>query len=300
MIVAGCDVGSLTGKMVILEVDDEDNRKIKIISSSIVPTRIKPVLTAKDARDLALKNCKHSNVKSIDDIDYIVGTGYGRVRIPFANKNISEISCHGKGAFWTDPTIRTIVDIGGQDCKVIRVDDEGKLEDFTMNDKCAAGTGRFLEIMAKVLELELDELGPISLKSNNPARITAQCSVFAESEVISLIGDGIEVMDIAAGIVQSIASRINSLINRVGLKRELTMTGGVAKNIGVIKAIEQKLDLKIKNLSIDPQLMGALGAALFAIEQYNKKLKEEKVKLEKHTIDSSKAPKKRKLKKWDF
>jgi len=300
LIVAGCDVGSLTGKMVILEVDDEDNRKIKIISSSIVPTRIKPVLTAKDARDLALKNCKHSNVKSIDDIDYIVGTGYGRVRIPFANKNISEISCHGKGAFWTDPTIRTIVDIGGQDCKVIRVDDEGKLEDFTMNDKCAAGTGRFLEIMAKVLELELDELGPISLKSNNPARITAQCSVFAESEVISLIGDGIEVMDIAAGIVQSIASRINSLINRVGLKRELTMTGGVAKNIGVIKAIEQKLDLKIKNLSIDPQLMGALGAALFAIEQYNKKLKEEKVKLEKHTIDSSKAPKKRKLKKWDF
>jgi len=301
LIVAGCDVGSLTGKMVILEVDDNDTSKIKIIGTSIVPTRVKPVLTANDALEAALKNCKNSNVKSINDIDYIIGTGYGRVKIPFANKNISEISCHGKGAFWTDPSIRTIVDIGGQDCKVIRVDDEGKLEDFTMNDKCAAGTGRFLEVMAKVLELNLEELGEVALKSKHPAKITAQCSVFAESEVVSLIGDGVEVEDIAAGIVQSIASRINSLINRVGLKRELTMTGGVAKNIGVIKALEDKLNLKIKKLSIDPQLMGALGAALFAIEQYKK---EKMTMIEVKKIDKVTGKeitvKKRRLKKWDF
>ncbi|MHA1230708.1 MAG: acyl-CoA dehydratase activase [Candidatus Helarchaeota archaeon] len=302
LIVAGCDVGSLTGKMVILEVDDSDNTKIEIIASSIVPTRIRPALTAQDALNAALKNCKSDKVKSIDDINYIIGTGYGRVKIPFANKNISEISCHGKGAFWADHDVRTIVDIGGQDCKVIRIDDEGKLEDFTMNDKCAAGTGRFLEVMSKALELELDELGPVALKSKNPAKITAQCSVFAESEVISLIGSGANVEDIAAGIVNAIASRINSLINRVGLKREVTMTGGVAKNIGVIVALENKLNLKIRKLSIDPQLMGAIGAALFAIDQYKKEKDTIKAATGKKEVgpEPIKMTKKRKLKKWDF
>jgi len=300
LIVAGCDVGSLTGKMVILEVDDDDNTKIKIISSAIVPARIKPSLTANDVLNVALNNCKNQKIKDINDINYIIGTGYGRVRIPFANKNISEISCHGKGAFWADPTIRTIVDIGGQDCKVIRIDSNGNLEDFTMNDKCAAGTGRFLEVMAKALELNLDELGIKALEADNPAKITAQCSVFAESEVISLIGEGKEVKNIAAGIVQSIASRINSLINRVGLKKELTMTGGGAKNVGVLKALEDRLNLKIKRLTIDPQIMGALGAALFAVEQYVKEksrmIEAKKDATQRKTI----TPRKRKLKKWDF
>jgi predicted CoA-substrate-specific enzyme activase len=299
LIVAGCDVGSLTGKMVILEVDDEDTTKIQIIATAIVPTRVKPQITSNDVLEKALSECKNPDVKSKDDIDFIVGTGYGRIRIPFANKNISEISCHGKGAFWLDPSIRTIIDIGGQDCKVIRLDDTGNLEDFTMNDKCAAGTGRFLEIMAGALELELSELGPLSLKSDRPEKITSQCSVFAESEVISLLGDGKEVVNIAAGIVQSIASRINSLVNRVGLKKELTMTGGVSKNVGVRREIERRLDLKLRKYKLDPQLVGALGAALFAIDFYQKEKSKEKEK-DAEIKAAMKKPKKRKLKKWDF
>jgi len=256
MIVAGCDVGSLTGKVVILNNGD-------ILSYSIVPTTPKPERTARNAMDEALQR---SNL-SLDDIEFIVGTGYGRVKIPFANSEISELSCHGKGAHSLEPSVRTIIDVGGQDCKVIKVDKNGKILDFAMNDKCAAGTGRFLEVMAKTLELKLEELGPISLEAKSQAKITAQCSVFAETEVVSLMADGIEVADIVAGIHDSIASRIMSLVYRVGLEKELTITGGVAKNVGVVAYLEKRLNVTTTKLSIDPQLMGALGAALTAKEQ---------------------------------
>ncbi len=256
MIVAGCDVGSLTGKAVILK-DGE------ILSHAIVPTTPKPERTAKNAMDKALEN---GNL-TLEEIGYIVGTGYGRVKIPFANSEISELSCHGKGAHSFIPSIRTIIDVGGQDCKVIKVSKDGKILDFAMNDKCAAGTGRFLEVMAKTLELKLEELGPISLQSKNQAKITAQCSVFAETEVVSLMADGIEVPDIVAGIHDAIASRIMSLVYRVGLEEDLTITGGVAKNIGVVSFLEKKLGIEAKKLPVDPQLMGALGAALTAQEK---------------------------------
>ena len=256
MIVAGCDVGSLTGKAVILK-DGE------IFSYSIVPTTPKPERTAKNAMDKALEN---GNL-SLDEIGYIVGTGYGRVKIPFANSELSELSCHGKGAHSFIPSIRTIIDVGGQDCKVIKINKDGKILDFAMNDKCAAGTGRFLEVMAKTLELKLEELGPISLQSKNQAKISAQCSVFAETEVVSLMADGIEVADIVAGIHDAIASRIMSLVYRVGLEEDLTITGGVAKNIGVVTFLEKKLGIEAKKLPVDPQLMGALGAALTAKEK---------------------------------
>jgi predicted CoA-substrate-specific enzyme activase len=256
MIVAGCDVGSLTGKVVILNNGD-------ILSYSIVPTTPKPERTARNAMDEALQR---GNL-SLDDIEFIVGTGYGRVKIPFANSEISELSCHGKGAHSLEPSVRTIIDVGGQDCKVIKVDKNGKILDFAMNDKCAAGTGRFLEVMAKTLELKLEELGPISLEAKSQAKITAQCSVFAETEVVSLMADGIEVADIVAGIHDSIASRIMSLVYRVGLEKELTITGGVAKNVGVVAYLEKRLNVTTTKLSIDPQLMGALGAALTAKEQ---------------------------------
>ncbi|MBA7640089.1 (R)-phenyllactate dehydratase activator [subsurface metagenome] len=256
MIVAGCDVGSLTGKAVILK-DGE------IFSYSIVPTTPKPERTAKNAMDKALEN---GNL-SLDEIGYIVGTGYGRVKIPFANSELSELSCHGKGAHSFIPSIRTIIDVGGQDCKVIKINKDGKILDFAMNDKCAAGTGRFLEVMAKTLELKLEELGPISLQSKNQAKISAQCSVFAETEVVSLMADGIEVADIVAGIHDAIASRIMSLVYRVGLEEDLTITGGVAKNIGVVAFLEKKLGIEAKKLPVDPQLMGALGAALTAKEK---------------------------------
>ena len=282
MIVAGVDIGSLTGKCVILRAAKMFGMD-EILSSSLTSTRVKPVTTARIVFEESLKK---ANLNA-GEIEYTLGTGYGRIRIPFADKNVSEISCHGRGAHYYLPSVRTIIDIGGQDSKVIRVDENGKLVDFTMNDKCAAGTGRFLEVMAKALETTLDEMGSLSLQSNRAAMISAQCSVFAETEVVSLIADGIDVKDIIAGISESIASRVVSLVNRIGLKPDLTITGGVAKNVGVIKCIENKINIKIKKVPIDPQLIGALGAALFA--------KDELIKKEKEATE-----KKRKLKKWDF
>lgn len=283
MIVAGVDVGSLTGKCVVLRAAKKFGMD-EIIASSITHTRVKPVTTA----TIVFEDClKKANLNS-GEIEYTVGTGYGRIKIPFADKNISEISCHGRGAHYYLPDVHTIIDIGGQDSKVIRVDDNGKLVDFTMNDKCAAGTGRFLEVMSKALETKLEDMGPLSLQSSNPAMISAQCSVFAETEVVSLIADGVNVKDIIAGLSESIASRVVSLVNRIGLKPELTITGGVAKNVGVIKCIENKLNVTLKQVPIDPQLIGALGAALFA--------KDEGIKKE----EDAQTSKGRKLKKWDF
>ena len=256
MIVAGCDVGSLTGKAVILN-DGE------ILSYSIVPTTPKPEITAQNAMNDVLQKVN----LSLDDVEFIVGTGYGRVKIPFAHDQISELTCHGLGAHSFIPSVRTIIDVGGQDCKVIKVDKNGKILDFAMNDKCAAGTGRFLEVMARTLELKLDELGPISLESKDQAKITAQCSVFAETEVVSLMADGIEVSDIVAGIHDAVASRIMSLVYRVGLEEDLTITGGVAKNIGVVTYLEKRLGINSKKLPVDPQIIGALGAAITAKEK---------------------------------
>ena len=256
MLVAGCDVGSLTGKAVILK-DGE------VLSYSIVPTTPKPERTARNAMDNALKQQNFS----LDQIEFIVGTGYGRIKIPFANIETSELTCHGRGAHFFITTVRTIIDVGGQDCKAIKVDKTGKILDFAMNDKCAAGTGRFLEVMARTLELKLEELGPISLQSKNQAKITAQCSVFAETEVVSLMADGVEVPDIVAGLHDAIASRIMTLVYKVGIEEDLTITGGVAKNIGVVNYIEKRIGIKTKKLPIDPQIIGALGAALIAKEK---------------------------------
>jgi predicted CoA-substrate-specific enzyme activase len=256
MIVAGCDVGSLTGKAVIL-------KDGAILASSIVPTTVKPEKTASNAMDMALEKSD----LSMEDIAYMVGTGYGRVKISFANSNVSEITCHGKGAHSLVSSIRTIIDVGGQDCKVIKVGNNGKLLEFAMNDKCAAGTGRFLETMARALELRLEEMGPLSLESKNSIAITAQCSVFAETEVVSRMADGIEVVDIVAGIHDAVASRIMSLLQRVGLEEDITITGGVAKNIGVVSCLEKRTGVKPKKLPVDPQIIGALGAALIAKEK---------------------------------
>jgi predicted CoA-substrate-specific enzyme activase len=253
MIVAGCDVGSLTGKVVIL-------RDGEILGSGIVPTTTKPERTARNALDKALEQCG----LALEDIECLVGTGYGRVKIPFAHDNVSEISCHGRGAHFLVPSIRLIIDIGGQDCKVIRVNAKGKLVDFAMNDKCAAGTGRFLETMARALELKLEEMGPLSLQSKAPTAITAQCSVFAETEVVSRLAEGAEVEDLVAGIHDAVASRIMTLIKRVGIEEDITVTGGVAKNVGVVHFLEKRVGLKAKPLPMDPQLVGALGAALTA------------------------------------
>jgi predicted CoA-substrate-specific enzyme activase len=261
MLVAGCDVGSLAGKAVIMADDT-------IKSSALILCTPIPQKTAKLVMSEALEK---ANLK-MEDMDYIVGTGYGRLKIAFANDNISEISCHGKGTSWLLPTVRTVVDIGGQDCKVISINEKGEVMDFLMNDKCAAGTGRFLELAAKALGLKLEELGPESLKSKKPCIITSQCSVFAESEIISLLAEDEVIPNIAAGVHKAIATRLMTLVKRLGFKKDIALTGGVAKNVGVVKFLEEEFGEIIK-LPIDPQLVGAIGAALFAKERLLKQAK---------------------------
>ena len=259
MIVGGCDVGSATGKAVVMK-DGE------IVSYIIQPSTTKPELTARMVMDEALEK---AGLSSIDDLDYIVGTGYGRLKVPFANENISEITCHAKGAQWLLPTVRTVVDIGGQDCKVMSLGDNGKVLEFVMNDRCAAGTGRFFEAMARVLDCGLQGLSELSLKGNNPATISSQCSVFAESEVVTLVNEGMDLEDIVAGLHASIASRLNSMVRKVGLTDDVVLTGGCAKNEGLAKALEEKLGVGVKKLPQDPQIAGAIGAALFAEDKVN-------------------------------
>ncbi|MBN2158069.1 MAG: 2-hydroxyglutaryl-CoA dehydratase [Spirochaetes bacterium] len=196
-------------------------------------------------------------------IDKIVSTGYGRNGVDAAHKAITEITCHAAGAHFSAPHIRSIIDIGGQDSKSIVLDDNGKVKDFVMNDKCAAGTGRFLEVMARALQVDLEEFGEISLQADNPGKISSLCTVFAESEVISLISKGESRENIIAGIHESIATRVSAMANRVGVRPPLMMTGGVAKNIGVVKAMEKKLGMDIE-VSQSAQVMGAIGAAVLA------------------------------------
>ncbi|MDI6872881.1 acyl-CoA dehydratase activase [Candidatus Solincola sp.] len=253
-IVAGCDVGSTTGKALLM-------RGEEVLGFSIIPCAVRPELTAEQALELAMREAE---VSSREDIAYVVGTGYGRVRIPFADENVSEITCHGLGAYFLRPGERTLIDIGGQDCKVIRINSQGRVVDFAMNDKCAAGTGRFFEAMARVLEVSLEELTSLSLRSVKPAQITSQCSVFAESEVITLLNEGVALEDIAAGINEAIASRLAVLVRKVGLEGEASVSGGCAKNRGLILSLERRLQVKVEELGMDPQVIGALGAAVIA------------------------------------
>ncbi len=257
MIIGGCDIGSATGKAVVMKGED-------IVSHSIIQSTTKPEVTAQIAMDEAIKK---AGLSSIEDMDYIVGTGYGRLKVPFANENISEITCHARGAYWLCRTVRTVVDIGGQDCKVMSISDKGKVVEFVMNDRCAAGTGRFFEAMARVLHCGLEGLSSLSLNGSNPATISSQCSVFAESEVVTLVNEGIELPDIVAGLNASVANRLISMVRKVGLVEDVAITGGCAKNAGLVKALEEKLKINVRTLPQDPQINGAIGAALIAAEK---------------------------------
>ncbi len=256
MIVCGCDLGSATGKVVLMEGED-------ILSWAVVRATASPEKTALAAMDEAIRKAGFS---SMEDVQYVVATGYGRMRVPFLKENISEITCHARGAHWLCPEVRTVVDVGGQDCKVISLNDRGKVLEFAMNDKCAAGTGRFFEAMARGLDCSLERLAQLSLESDTPATITKQCSVFAESEVVTLINNGVNPADIAAGVHDSIAARLYGMIYRVGLIPQVVLTGGCANNQGLIRAMEKRMGITIMNLSVNPQIAGALGAALLARE----------------------------------
>ncbi|TFG37780.1 MAG: 2-hydroxyglutaryl-CoA dehydratase [Syntrophobacterales bacterium] len=252
MITAGIDIGSITAKAAIME------------DGKVIGTRV----------DFTGYNAEQAGKRVLDDlcaelgmdaesIARIVSTGYGRNSVKFADKAITEIICHGTGAHFLNPNVRSIIDVGGQDSKAMVVDSEGRVRDFAMNDKCAAGTGRFLEVMARALEVNLSEFGAKSLKSDKPAKISSICTVFAESEVISLISKGEKRENIIAGIHDSVASRISALAKRIGVAAPLMMTGGVAMNMGVVKALENRLQISIEVLQ-SAQVNGAIGAAVMA------------------------------------
>ncbi|MDR3597762.1 acyl-CoA dehydratase activase [Clostridium sp.] len=254
--VMGIDSGSTSTNAVII------NNNKEIVAYTVVRTGAKSSESAKRAlEEVLIKAGLNREILSL-----IVSTGYGRVSITFADKEVTEISCHGKGAHYLNPRIRTIIDIGGQDSKVIKLNEKGEVIDFAMNDKCAAGTGRFLEMMARTLEIDIKEMGPESLSWKEDIKISSMCSVFAESEVISLIAQNKEKADIIHALNQSIASRTNALLGRVGKDSEFMMTGGVAQNIGVVKALEEKVGEKLF-ISDEPEIVGAIGAALFGLEE---------------------------------
>lgn len=254
-IFGGCDVGSTYTKAVLL---DETG---KILASAIIRSKV----NAEQSATLAMGEVlTQAGLDSPSRLTYLIGTGYGRNRVPFADENISEISCHAMGVHVTDAAVKAIIDIGGQDVKGIAVDSDGTVKNFAMNDKCSAGTGRFFEAMARTFEMSLEEFSQLSLRAKNVIPITAQCTVFAESEVIALVAEGKPPEEIAAGIQTAVAKRCFVMAKKAGATDSITLTGGCAKNEGLCRAIEAVLRCKIVRLKTDPQLMGALGAAEYA------------------------------------
>ena len=257
MIAAGIDIGSTACKAVILS----DGC---MAGYAIGPATTNPVTTAREIYLQALVNAGLSE----SDVSRVVGTGYGRALVPFADENVSELTCHGRGASFVHPGTRTVLDIGGQDTKAIRIDEDGFLLDYSMNDKCAAGTGRFMDAMARTLGLGLNEMDEASLGTGQACVITSMCSVFAESEVINLVNDGVEIGGIVKGLHHAMAGRVASLARRVGVEEDVMITGGVAKGRGIIRALAERIGVEPVTASngVDPQVIGALGAAVTAAE----------------------------------
>ena len=253
---AGVDVGSTQTKAVIV---DEER---KIVGRSLIDTGANVIKAAEDSFVDALGRAGIDE----EEVEYVVGTGYGRYRVTFGNSQVTEISCHGRGAVHLFPDTKTVLDMGGQDTKAIAVNPEGEIVDFCMNDKCAAGTGRFLQAAAAALDIPLDDLGPLSLQGDKPVKISTTCTVFAESEVLAWIGKGKKIEDVLRGVHESIATRSVGLLRRVGINEEITFTGGVARNEGMVGTLEERLGTTL-NLSEDSHYTGALGAALFALDQ---------------------------------
>jgi (R)-2-hydroxyacyl-CoA dehydratese activating ATPase len=250
---AGVDVGSTQTKAIVV---DEEGR---IAGRALIDTGSNVVTAAEKAFLTALQD------GGVDEesVGYVVGTGYGRYKVTFGDTQITEISCHARGAVQMFPNTRTVLDMGGQDTKAIRVSPGGEVQDFSMNDKCAAGTGRFLQAAAVALEIPLAELGPTALRAEKAVPISTTCTVFAESEVLSWLGKGKKLEDILLGVHRSIGTRSMALLRRVGVENEVTFTGGVTKNQGMVQVMNEMLGLSV-NVGEDAHFMGALGAALFA------------------------------------
>jgi len=256
-ITVGVDIGSTTAKAVVLN-------QHETMWTAIIPSGMSPPLAGKEVFKIVLDKSQHT----LEDVAFIIATGYGRVSAEFANKTVTEISCHGRGANFLNPATRTIIDIGGQDSKAISLDEHGKVIDFMINDKCASGTGRFLETAAElVLRVRLEDLGELSARATDTPNISSACTVFAQTEMVSLLASGVSVENLVAGLHRSIASKVSSMVKRIGIRPTVMMTGGVAKNSGVVAAFRKELNINVAVPSnLDPQLVGALGAALIAQE----------------------------------
>jgi predicted CoA-substrate-specific enzyme activase len=245
---AGVDIGSTMTKVVIMNQS--------LLASVIGPTGPEHRKLANRVMEEALKKAR----LSFKDITYLVATGYGRISVPFADKQITEISCHAKGVAYLLPEARTVLDIGGQDSKGIKLKD-GRAVDFVMNDKCAAGTGRFLEVAAEELGVRLEDMGKLSLEAKKAVRISNTCTVFAAQEVVTKLSEGAALPDIIAGLHEAIATRIYGMLRRLKIEREVALTGGGAKNIGLVRALEAKMGFTVV-VPPEPLLTGAIGAAL--------------------------------------
>ncbi len=253
---AGVDVGSTQTKAIVI---DEDGR---IVGRAIIDTGANVIKAAENAYRAALAE---SNIDE-EQVGYVVGTGYGRYKVTFGDTQVTEISCHARGAVHMFPDTRTVLDMGGQDTKAIRVQPNGEVIDFCMNDKCAAGTGRFLQSAAAALDIPLGDLGVVALRAEKAVPISTTCTVFAESEVLSWLGKGKKIDEILLGVHRSIGARSMGLMKRVGIQDQVTFTGGVTRNPGMVQVLNEMLDTKM-NVSEDSHIMGALGAALFALDR---------------------------------
>lgn len=255
MYTMGIDIGSASSKVVIMK-DGKD----------IVAAEVIQFGTGSTGPQKALEAALSAANMQLSDLDNIVATGYGRFSCEYTDQQVSEISCHAKGISHMVPSARTVIDIGGQDVKAIKLGENGMVKQFYMNDKCAAGTGRFLEVMAKVLEVPLGEMGDWHEKATSPASISSTCTVFAESEVISQLSMGTPKADIIAGVHRSVASKACSLARKGSITPDVVMSGGVGQNKGVVKAISDELEMPV-TVAPNCQIIGALGAALYAYEQ---------------------------------
>ncbi len=262
LITAGIDIGSTTSKAALWE---KDHMGPYIIG----PSTTNPRETARECYDKVLQEAGIGT----DEVAFIVGTGYGRAKVSFANDNVSELSAHGRGAKNILPSARTIIDIGGQDTKVVLLDSNGQMLEYVMNDKCAAGTGRFLDFIARSLGIDVNDLAKLHANSDyHPVRLSSMCSVFIESEVINLVNDEAPLTSIVQGLHHSVANRVAALVKRIGPVEDVVVTGGVAKNAGVIDALERNLHIKLRTFpdGVDPQIIGAIGAAIIAKEMFLK------------------------------
>jgi predicted CoA-substrate-specific enzyme activase len=253
MVVVGVDLGTVAAKAVVM-------RDGELLASETAAVRAQPEQIATDIVDRALAKAAMTS----KNVNYSVSTGWGRKRVPFADAQMADMPCLAKGARWAVPTARTVVDIGGQSSRALKIGETGRVAEYSTNDKCAAGTGRLLELVTEALELRLEELASLASQSEEPAKISSQCCVFAESEVVTMLNEGRDLADIVAGVLDSIVRRLVSVVGTIPVEQDIVVAGGCAKNRRLVEGLENHLKIRVVTPDMNPQLVGALGAAVIA------------------------------------